>query len=292
MKLTGTGKAGATTGISVAPFAAASGGRQRLETGSHVNVNGVFGLVGVAVRKDFETAGLTCGGFFEFGSANLKTHNSFSTGDVNGNGNSNYRGGGLLARLDLTATTLRGLYVESSIRLGRISNDWHTNDIVDAVSGKRAELDLSYHYYGAHLGLGYLLKASDSITFDIYSKVLWSRLNSKETKVADDQYTFDAINSWRTRVGTKVDFTLTKTVSLYTGAAWEHEFDGDARGRVSVATISYDVPSPSTGGNSAVIDLGVSFNNPIPGLTLGLGATGYLGDRRGVTGNLNFRYAF
>ena len=284
------GTASGTT--TVAPFAAASAGKQRLVTGSHVNVNSISGLAGVAARKNYDTMSVTGGGFFEFGYARNKTFNSTDSGDVNGKGNAHYYGLGLLSRLNLTDTVLKNMYFEGSVRFGRIFNDWHTNDMVDRISGKRAEFDSSNNYYGIHMGLGYVLQASDRLALDMYGKVLWSHLDGKKTKVADDQYKFADVDSWRSRIGARADYTLNDKVELYAGAAWEHEFKGDAKAKIFHSNLTYDVPSPSTRGNSAVLDFGVAFNALKPGLKLGFGVTGYLGKREGVSGNLQAKYEF
>ncbi|WP_202108215.1 autotransporter outer membrane beta-barrel domain-containing protein [Succinivibrio dextrinosolvens] len=284
------GTASGTT--TVAPFAAVSAGKQRLVTGSHVNVNSISGLAGVAARKNYDTMSVTGGGFFEFGYARNKTFNSTDSGDVNGKGNAHYYGLGLLSRLNLTDTVLKNMYFEGSVRFGRIFNDWHTNDMVDRVTGKRAEFDSSNYYYGIHMGLGYVLQASDKLALDMYGKLLWSHLDGKKTKVAYDQYKFADIDSWRSRVGTRAGYTLNDKVDLYTGVAWEHEFNGDAKAKIIHSTLSYDVPSPSTRGNSAVIDFGVAFNSIKPGLTLGAEVTGYIGKRQGLSGSLQAKYEF
>ncbi|SFS43916.1 hypothetical protein SAMN02910357_00755 [Succinivibrio dextrinosolvens] len=291
--LTSTDVGGTAPGTStVAPFSAVAAGKQRLKTGSHVDVNSISGLAGIAASKNYESMSITGGGFFEFGYARNKTFNSTDSGDVNGKGNAHYYGIGLLARLNLTDTVLKDMYCEGSIRFGRIFNDWHTNDMVDVLTGKRAEFDVSNYYYGGHLGLGYVIHTTDVVDLDLYGKVLWSHLDGKRTKVADDQYKFADTDSWRSHMGIRADYSLNDKLALYAGAAWEHEFNGDAKAKIINSTMSYDVPAPSTRGNSAVIDFGVAINNPAPGVTLGVGLTGYIGKRQGVSGSLQVSYEF
>ena len=83
----------------IAPFSAVSGGTQRLESGSYVDVNGISGVIGLAAQKDFDEFTFTGGPFFEFGTSHFSTHNSFSTGNVDGKGHASYYGGGLMVRL-------------------------------------------------------------------------------------------------------------------------------------------------------------------------------------------------
>src|SRR5699024_4218236 len=82
----------ATVGSKAGLFGGISGGHSRYKTGSHVDVNGVNMLLGVA--KGFESAQgqATVGGFIEGGYGRHTTHNSFSTGDVDGRGKSRYFG--------------------------------------------------------------------------------------------------------------------------------------------------------------------------------------------------------
>jgi len=271
------------------PFVTIIGGTQRIDTGSHVNVTGVSALTGVAKSVDLGQVKLLGGAFVEFGASHIKTHNDFDSGTINGKGKARYVGGGLMSRLDVSDTMLAGLYAEASLRAGGLDTDWHSNDMVDVVSGKRAQYDITTPYYGAHFGLGYVWQPADKWSIDFYGKYLWTHMNGKHTYVADDPYHFKAMDSHRLRVGTRAHFEFTKQSSIYAGAAWEREFDGDAR----ATAYGFDTPSPSLKGNTGVFDLGVSFSpDAAPDLTLEVGGSAFTGTRRGVSGNFMLKYKF
>lgn len=142
---------------------------------------------------------------------------------------------------------------------------------------------------GAHLGLGYVWQATDAVKVDFHGKWLWTRLYGGDARVADDPYCFDDVDSYRLRLGARVDWSVTDYVALYAGLAWEREFDGEAR----ATTYGYDTPSPTVRGDSAVLDLGVAVRSDrVPGLSMEMGATATLGKRHGVMGNLLVRYEF
>ena len=217
------------------PFGSVNGGSQRISTGSHVNVNGISAMAGIAKSVDLGRTKLLAGAFVEFGASRIKTHNGFDTGDIDGKGKARYVGAGLLSRLDLSS----GLYAEGALRAGSMSSDWHSSDMVDAVSGKIASYDFSVPYYGAHAGLGYVLQPADSWSVDLYAKYYWTHMEGRHTKVADDPYHFKAADSHRVRVGARADVKVSPQASVYAGAAVEREFAGTAR----ATTYGFDTPS-------------------------------------------------
>lgn len=222
------GNGGSSYGL--AAFGALSGGASRYNTGSHVDVSGVSALVGMARRFDAAPGSFLTGAFFEYGYGHSSTHNGFDDRSaVDGNGQSSYYGGGLLARFDVTTSPLAGLYAEGSFRLGRLSTDWHSDDLRDAL-GRRADYDSSVPYYGAHAGLGYIWDLSEKTSLDVYGKYFWTRVKGDSVRLSTgDPVDFKATDSQRLRAGARFTKVLDGRVVPYLGAAWEHEFDGRAR---------------------------------------------------------------
>src|SRR5699024_3528281 len=114
---------------------------------------------------------------------------------------------------------------EGSLRGGRIDSDWSSNDMDVA----DASYDVSSSYYGAHLGLGYIIDVGEHTSVDVSAKYFWAYQGSEDTYIAGDPYHFDSIDSHRTRVGARVNHSFNERITGYTGAAWEHEYDGTAR---------------------------------------------------------------
>ena len=90
-------------------------------------------------------------------------------------------------------------------------------------------------------------------------------------------------------MGTRFSYAITPEIAPYLGAAWEYEFDGKARATV----YGYDVPSPSLSGSTGIGELGLSIK-PLSNsaLSVDVGAQGFMGEREGVSGNLQLRYEF
>ena len=261
-------------------FGSLSGGNSRYKSGSHVDVKGASLLVGAATGLSTGNGQLTLGGFFEAGKGDYDSHNSFANAaSVNGSGDSNYYGLGLLARQDLPSR----LYLEGSLRAGKVEHDYHSRDLIDAL-GNSARYSSNKAYYGAHLGLGYLLGS-----LDLYGKYLWARQGAQTQNISGDDYHFAAIDSQRLRLGARYTHVLGENRSLYAGAAWEHEFDGKANASVH----GYKLDTPSIKGDSGIFELGLRFQ---PGqnqaLSLEAGLQGYVGKREGFSGNVAMKYRF
>lgn len=137
-------------------FSVISGGNSRYKSGSHVDVKGVNLLAGASAKLPNSSGNLLLTGFFEAGWGNYDSFNSFADGDVKGSGDNRYYGAGILARQDFS----NKFYTEGSIRAGKLENEFNAT-----LSGKATHYKINKAYYGAHLGLGYLmpLGTGDSI---------------------------------------------------------------------------------------------------------------------------------
>ncbi len=271
-------------------FGVISGGSSRYDIGSHVNVDGVSLMTGLAWNAQLESNRLILAPFFEAGWGNYDSYNAFSNApSVKGSGNTDYYGGGLLARYDLMEGSLTGLYAEGSLRAGRSSTDFSSNDMSDPSSGQRASYDSSSAYYGAHAGLGYVFPLTEKISMDIFTKYLWAHQNSDSVTVVNDPVTFKSSDSHRWRNGARINFLVTEHFSPYVGAAYEYEFDGKEK----ATAYGYDINTPSLKGGSGLFELGMRVN---PGannnLSLYLAVQGYAGVREGVAGRLDVTYRF
>ena len=249
-------------------------------------------LVGAAKMLPLAGGGTAAvGAFFEYGDGSFKTHNGFDTGDVNGKGNSDYYGAGVLARVNLagngSADGGGAPFVEGSVHAGRIHNNWHTDDLRDAATGQRAQYDIRTPYLGGHVGAGYRWQADVNTQVEVFGQYLYTHMDGKDTNVALDPYHFDAVKSSRTRIGAKGTWAVSNQTQAYAGAAWEREFDGTAR----ATAYSFDVPAPTMKGNSAVLDAGLTFQ-PKRNLSTNVGVTGYAGKRKGVSANVEVQYRF
>ncbi|SBW05730.1 putative Outer membrane autotransporter barrel domain protein [uncultured delta proteobacterium] len=275
-------------GFQFAPFAAASGGWSRYNTGSHVDVSGASMLAGLAIGNDAGPGRLTAGLFFEGGWGSYNSYNSFSNyASVDGDGDTNYYGGGILGRYDLKRGALSGLYFDASARLGRTSTDFSSGDI--RYNGSKADFDSDSMYWGAHAGLGYQWSFTEKAMLDLSGKFIWTRQDSDSVSVHGDKVRFKDADSLRTRLGGRFNYAVCDYATPYVGAYWEHEFDGKQRSSVNGVGIG----SPDLKGDTGVGELGLTIK-PVKdsGFSMDLGVQGYTGVREGVTGSLQLKFEF
>jgi len=74
----------------------------------------------------------------------------------------------------------------------------------------------------------------------------------------------------------------------YLGAAWEHEFGGDAKYSVHNITAG----SPSLDGSTGVFELGISVKADNMPVSLDFGIETYLGIREGVSAKIQIAFEF
>ena len=239
-----------------AGFGALSGGSLRYNTGSHLDMNSLSLLTGLAWGIDLAPGRLTLGAFFEYGNGSYDTHNSFTNAaSVDGDGNAYYLGGGILARMDFVNIGPGRFYAEASGRAGKTHNEYDSSDLRDA-AGRKADYDSSSPYYGLHFGTGYVWNINDAATLDLYGKYFWTRQQGDSVGLSTGEHlSFDDINSSRLRFG----------------------------GRFA----------PNLRGNTGIGELGLSLtpSADLP-LTVDLGVQGYTGKHEGVTGSLMVKWEF
>ncbi|MDR0672329.1 MAG: hypothetical protein LBF93_01435 [Zoogloeaceae bacterium] len=265
-------------------FGVVTGGDVSHESGSHVDVDGYNLLVGVARGFRLGAGKATGGLFFEYGNGDYTSSNSFNTGKVKGRGDTDYTGGGILARLDLAS----GAYVEGAARFGEVETDFRTA----ALGGAR--YDVKSRYYGLSVGGGYIAKLGETGELDVYGRYAYSQQKGdKDILPTGEPLKFDAVESQRLRLGARYTNAFSSTAKGYVGAALEHEFDGEANARLTVAGFEREIDAPELKGTSGIAEVGLTFtpsaNNA---LSLDIGLQGYADKREGATGSVQLKYAF
>lgn len=275
-------------------FGTIGGGRSRYASGSHVDVDGLSFILGTTRRFNTGPGSLTAGAFVELGTGHYSSTNRFSSGTARGSGKSRYYGVGLMMRHDFADpahTDPRGTlgpYVEASLRAGRSSTDWRSNDL-SRMLGTDVSYDSSVPYHGAHLGLGYVAGLGPATSADLYAKYFWSHQDGDKVTIAGDEFRFEDTDSHRLRIGTRMHYSFSEQTRAYAGAAWEHEFEGTTRASI----YGNDAPAPSIKGDTGVFELGLEITpNEARALTVNLGIQAYTGKREGLGGTAMLKYAF
>ena len=257
--------------------AAIGGGRNRYETGSHVNVNSWNAAVAVGAKRELKNGSLEYGVFGEYGKANFTLHSDAGKGD----GDSHYAGGGLLAKW----TNKHDVYTEASFRLGRLNES--SNDIMRDGLGNKYGYDVHANYFGAHVGVGKIFRYKGGKSLDVYGKYFYTKRDGVEFD-AVQHYKLDSVKSSILRIGARYG-TTDKKWNWYGGLAYEYEFDGEATGTVKDTAIR----AASIKGSSVRGEIGMRMNatktNP---WQMDISLYGYGGKHRGIGGNVNVAYMF
>lgn len=270
------------TNLGVKTFAAVHGNRSKYDVNSDLKINGWSSLIGVGNGSKLDGGDLNWGVFFENGSGNYRTYNSFNNEFFRGDGSLVYNGGGAMIRYNNN-----GFYTEASLRAGTLKSE--IDGAVKDSAGNSYGYKSDTTYYGAHIGFGKVLELSDSTELDVYGKFFHTYNDSDSFEIAGDKFEFDSVTSDRLRVGARLNTNKAKLFNAYYGLAWEYEFNGDA----DMKTQNTVAPTQSLGGSSFMGEIGVNYK---PGQkspwSFDLSLRGYAGEREGVSSNLQANYSF
>ena len=274
-------KAFANTSSTAPIVAGVSHGRMRVESGSYANINGTNIVLGLGKQ-----AGKTYWGpFVEMGWARYDSH--LDSG-LRADGNAKYYGVGVYGK----TTYDNGIYLEGSIRGGRTSYNYESNEIKTATKTVHASYDAHNMYYAAHVGLGKVVSYGNGYEGTVYGNLFYSHQGEATATLKGEglgeTYTFAGVNSLRTRLGYKVSKQLGNSYTGYVGAAYEREFSGEAHATVKGASTL----APSLGGSSGLVEVGVTYGSAADTFTGTLNVEGWFGQKRGTTfgGRVNWKY--
>ena len=274
-------KAFANTSSTAPIVAGVSHGRMRVESGSYANINGTNIVLGLGKQS-----GKTYWGpFVEMGWSRYDSH--LDSG-LRADGNAKYYGVGVYGK----TTYDNGIYLEGSIRGGRTSYNYESSEIKTATKTVHTSYDAHNMYYAAHVGLGKVVSYGNGYEGTVYGNVFYSHQGEATATLKGEglgeTYTFAGVNSLRTRLGYKVSKQLGNSYTGYVGAAYEHEFSGDAHATVKGASTL----APSLGGSSGLVEVGVTYGSTADTFTGTLNVEGWFGQKRGTTfgGRVNWKY--
>jgi hypothetical protein len=266
-------------------FSAFYFGKSSYETGSKVDVKSFNMMIGASYAFISELAEFTLGAFFEYGKGSYDASTNVSgSGDVHADGDLDYVGGGILTRLDFANSSEGLTYAELAARVGR-----NTNEISFRNMAMPGTFSYDSNYLGVNLGFGRIFNISDLSSVDLYAKYLWTRQSGEEWRLAGNEAVkFDAINSHRIRGGIRYEMQANDFISPYFGAAYEYEVDGKTRGLVSGIALD----TPELKGSTGIGDIGISFDTDDSPFNLDLGLQGFVGKRKGLSGNVVLNYEY
>lgn len=265
-------------------FAAVHGNSSKYDVKSDIKINGWSTIAGVGNAAQFDDGGkFSWGVFYENGSGNYRTYNEFNNEFFRGYGSLVYNGGGTAARYE----NAHGVYIEAGLRAGMLKSE------MDRALRDGSGADYGYKsdsaYYGAHIGIGQIIKLNDSTDLDVYGKFFHTYTEGDSFEIAGDKFEFDGINSDRLRVGVRVASNKENKFGTYYGAAYEYEFNGDSAMRAAGRSL----PEQSLQGASYIAELGLNYQpSPESPWSFDVSLRGYAGEREGGSFNIQASYTF
>ena len=266
----------------VKTFAAVHGNRSKYDVNSDIKINGWSTIVGVGSETEHNGGDFSWGVFYENGSGNYRTFNSFNNEYFRGDGSLVYNGGGIAARYE----NAHGVYTEGGLRAGMLKSDMD-NALSDGENkyGYSSESE----YYGAHIGIGQIIPLTESSDLDVYGKFFHTYVEGDTVHIAQDEFDLDSINSDRLRIGARITNNKENKFSTYYGLAYEYEFNGDADMRAA----GMNAPTRSLQGSSVMAEIGLNYQpTPNSPWSFDLNMRGYTGERQGGSFNVQATYTF
>ena len=267
----------------VKTFAAVHGNRSKYDVADDIKINGWSTIVGIGNADKFDSGSeFSWGVFYENGSGNYRTYNSFNNEFFRGDGSMVYNGGGIAARYE----NKNGVYTEGSLRAGMLKNE--LDNAMRNVNGSYG-YETESAYYSAHIGVGKIISLSDSSDLDIYGKFFHTYTEGDSVTIADDKFDFDSITSDRLRVGARITSNKENKFSTYYGLAYEYEFNGDA----DMTAQGLRADTQSLQGSSVMAEVGFNYQpTPDSPWSFDLNMRGYAGERQGGSFNVQATYTF
>ena len=250
----------------ITPFVEIGGSKMRYGTGSHVDVHGWNGALGMARKVD----NLACCVALEHGFGN---YDAYPGQGLHGKGDIKATGGVIYGELKQD----NGVYIDASLRAGRVKSDYHSSS---------TSYNESSAYYGFSLGGGKEIAVNDKAVLDLYGRYYYMHTNSSDA-VAEtgEAIAFDAVNSQRIRIGGRYSIDINEAGTAYAGLAWQYEFGSDAK----AAIYGLEAPTSSFKGHSGIVEAGYKLNAG-ENLILDFNLNGVFGKQRGIGGALEAQW--
>lgn len=267
-----------------------------LQTGSnHYNIDSYIDLEGESVSVgsvwpvDAFGSKLTLGGFVESGWGDYEVENALTAQSaIKGQGETHYRGAGLLAYWSESPLAEQGLYAEASMRLGRADISYQS-----VASSLDIDYDVKGTYWAGHVGLGYRHQFNDENYADLYTKFFYSHQDSDAFVINRNTVQMDTIESMRWRTGLSYrhrGVTPEGCVFDWQAAlAYEYEFDGKAKGSID----GYRILESELQGSTGIGEVSITFlPSRDSGTRVRASLQGFVGAREGYVGQIQWTQTF
>jgi hypothetical protein len=265
------------------PFAAVKGGKSQMKTGAEIKIEGIEVMGGVAKEINKDGDKITIGGFVEHGRKKSKLLEEIDFDKISAEQTGNYSGVGVLARTDMVSNS----YIEGSARIGACKVEFDTDNL-NQEKKEVVTYDYDAMYIGGHVGVGYIYKINNKLNIDISSKFLFMHQEGKEIKLSSrDNIKFSGIETGKVRIGTNVEYKMSKQWYPYAGLDYDYDVLG---GKVEAITIDIDLPTVEVKRGRFTGQAGI--RKDIGKFNLDCSVKGYAGSKEGIDTMLKAKFYF
>ncbi|MDR2366833.1 MAG: autotransporter outer membrane beta-barrel domain-containing protein [Deltaproteobacteria bacterium] len=280
--------AGPDPGACPGMFFEAEAGSMRYGYTAGYDLNSYMGALGLNCGGEVGPGNLALGGYVDFAYGEYESSAALGGRRVEGRGDLERIGGGLMARYDLDPKTVRDMGLEASLRFGQLRQNYTSEDFINAENDARFNTESLY--VGGHVGVSGKAWSSETSRIDVYGRYshVWLQ-GDRATVDGSAPVNFEDSSSMAARAGARLTKDFTPRLRLKLGLAYEQEFGGETK----ATTNGYRIPTVSSAGGTGVAELGLAYGGDEPRrLSVGLGLEGHAGRRQGLAGNLSLSLAF
>ena len=196
-----------------------------------------------------------------------------------GEGHSRYFAGGFIGR----KTWNNGFYLEGSFRGGSSKTDFTSNDLSASYSEDTP-------VFAGHLRVGKLLRMNKNNLMHVYGIYSHNHVNGFGANLSSgERYDFDSVDSGKFRIGYKLTTRVSNLSKIYTGLAYQYEFNGST----SASYKDFKTAEAEVKGSSGMLEIGWQMHTQKNSAWLvDFNCTGWVGVQKGVTASAKIKKSF
>lgn len=196
---------------------------------------------------------------------------------IDGNGNTKYWAGGVIAR----NMQDNGFYYEGSIRAGRSENNFASDNFIVNNAPQRVSYDMEAPLFAGHVHIGSFRRLNADNILNVYGIYARTQQNGLNSDLSSGEHVhFNSVHSNRLRLGYRMTTRTSRISRIYTGLAYQYESNSSS----TASGDNWSNTSAGAKGSSLMLELGwqIKPRKDIPWM-VDVYSTGWLGHQQGGT---------
>ncbi len=283
-----TGQIAAVINKSFGVFASMDGGRLKTKTGGGSYIKSKPAGIDLGFARAIETQSGNTWVFAPLVDYGKSDFDSYLPNGTHGSGSSKYFAAGLIGR----KIQNNGFYYEASFRGGKTTTD--CSFISEVLKNYNSPNVIGYNasapVFAGHLRVGKLMRLNKNNLLHVYGIYAHNHINGITADLTTgERYNFDSVDSGKFRLGYKLTTRVSGLSKIYTGLAYQYEFNGGTSAKYK----NYNTAESDVKGSSAMIELGWQMQaNKKSAWVVDFNVTGWMGIQQGVTASAKIKKTF